>query len=106
MCLAASCDSARIVLIRPQLVQGTNAYQGHSLTTILPALENATAMLQAEISDQERELSEAQAALEASIGDLSDLRYGRLSKPHLRRDLLDNLKTLAFKSEDAYPPAQ
>ena len=64
-------------------------------------MEAAVASLQAEISDQEAEIEQVQALLEANIGDLSDLRYGRLNRPPLRKELLEALKSLASHSEAA-----
>ena len=53
----------------------------HTLSSILPDMEQACAELETEISALEAETSLALEDIKTTVGDLSDLRYGRFSRP-------------------------
>lgn len=58
-------------------------------------MDTAIASLQKEVSDLTSVVDHLQAQVEASVGDLSDLRYGKLGRPGLRKDVIESLNALA-----------
>lgn len=54
--------------------------QPHTLENILPAMEQACESIEAEIEAMEKESEEVLADIKSTIGDLSDLRYGKFSR--------------------------
>lgn len=71
----------------------------HTLSSILPEMEQACADIEAEITASEAEIESMKEDLESTIGGLSDLRYGRFSKPigsdsELRDEVLKGLRRL------------
>lgn len=54
--------------------------EAHTINTVLPEIEQAELDLRAELGDMEREAESMRKELQATIGDLSDLRYGRFTK--------------------------
>ena len=71
----------------------------HNLSSILPEMEQACADLEAELAASEVEIEAIKEDMESTIGGLSDLRYGRFSKPigsdsELRDEVLEGLERL------------
>lgn len=64
----------------------------HSLTSIVPELDDAIHDLEAEIQMLDEEEARLMAAVQQSVGNLSDLRYGRLSNPQLSGLVIDSLR--------------
>ena len=50
------------------------------METLLPEMEHASQDMEEELSEIEAEAQSALKELQATVGDLSDLRYGRFSK--------------------------
>ncbi|TPX10005.1 uncharacterized protein E0L32_008852 [Thyridium curvatum] len=69
----------------------SNHQPRHKLGTVLPELETAISDLEDEIqafrSDEEKLL----LAVRQTVGNLSDLRYGKLANSHLRDQVLEGL---------------
>ncbi|KAI0393204.1 Cnl2/NKP2 family protein-domain-containing protein [Xylariaceae sp. FL0594] len=63
----------------------------HSLQSIIPELDSAAAEVEAGLQKLEEEESELLEAIKQAAGNLSDLRYGRLSNPGLTSEILDGL---------------
>jgi len=77
----------------------TPASKPHTIKTLLPEMEQARLDLEAEIMDIEKESAATLENLQGTIGDLSDLRYGRLrgfggEESDLAQDVIDSLKRL------------
>ncbi|PGH27272.1 hypothetical protein AJ80_00982 [Polytolypa hystricis UAMH7299] len=53
----------------------------HSLETLLPEMERACSHMEKEIEVTEAEAASIMTELNAVVGELSDLRYGKLNKP-------------------------
>ncbi|KAJ5585538.1 uncharacterized protein N7459_005338 [Penicillium hispanicum] len=53
----------------------------HSVASLLVEMEAACANLEREIADVDREAASVLAGLKTTVGDLSDLRYGKLQGP-------------------------
>lgn len=66
----------------------------HSLKSILPELERAIEDLEDEIRKDEEETEALLEEMNAIVGGLSDLRYGRLADGELREQVLDGLGRL------------
>jgi centromere-localized protein 2 len=62
-------------------------------------MDKAITSMQDEVSELVATADQVQTQLEASIGDLSDLRYGKLSRPGLRKEVIESLKTLAAECD-------
>jgi centromere-localized protein 2 len=66
----------------------------HSLISILPDLEVAIEDLGRELQYLETEEARLLEAAKQTIGNLSDLRYGRFSNSQLREQVLDGLRNV------------
>lgn len=66
----------------------------HTLATIVPALESACESVSAETAEIEEESRLLLEKLQATVSDLSDLRYGKLSRPSLREEVIEALDGL------------
>ncbi|KAJ5138791.1 Kinetochore subunit NKP2 [Penicillium bovifimosum] len=53
----------------------------HSVTSLLAAMETASVNLENEISEIDQEAAGILAQLDRTVGDMSDLRYGKLQGP-------------------------
>ncbi|OJD14505.1 hypothetical protein AJ78_05155 [Emergomyces pasteurianus Ep9510] len=53
----------------------------HTLSTLLPEMENACSSMEKEIEATDAEAQRIFAELSSVVGELSDLRYGRFNKP-------------------------
>lgn len=71
----------------------------HTLKSIIPELESAAE----EVEDEVRRLDEEAEALldemRATVGGLSDLRYGKLANGELREQVLEGLERLESACE-------
>ncbi|KAI0484399.1 Cnl2/NKP2 family protein-domain-containing protein [Xylariaceae sp. FL0804] len=63
----------------------------HSLLSIIPDLDNASTDLAQEIQNLEAEEATLLESIRRIAGDMSDLRYGRLSNSMLQTDILEGL---------------
>lgn len=66
----------------------------HTLSSILPDLESAEQDMEAEIQRLDEESQEVFQEIEAVVGSMSDLRYGKLAKSDLGDAVLEGLKVL------------
>jgi len=57
-------------------------------------MEAAAAALERQIQDLQNEEAEVLQSIQQMVGDLSDLRYGRLAYPRLSEQVLDGLRNL------------
>ena len=57
--------------------------------TILPDMESAADDLEETIQKLEEEEARLLESVKQTVGDMSDLRYGRLSNPKLRDEVLE-----------------
>ncbi|EON64572.1 hypothetical protein W97_03805 [Coniosporium apollinis CBS 100218] len=93
---------ARDMLMEAELFSSSSkepASKPHTLETITPEMEQACADLEAELAAMEAEAAALLADVQTTIGDLSDLRYGRFNKPagtgdELGSEALESLKRL------------
>ena len=68
---------------------GSDSHKPHTLETIVPALESACKDVDVEVAALEAEAQRHISELNAIVGDLSDLRYGRFAKDAQGRDVSD-----------------
>ncbi|KAK5661453.1 hypothetical protein OQA88_11354 [Cercophora sp. LCS_1] len=66
----------------------------HTVSSILPGLEDAISELEGELRRLEEEESTLLASVQQTVGNLSDLRYGRLGNSQLPEQVLDGLVDL------------
>ena len=71
----------------------------HTLSSILREMEQACADMEEEIAASESETQTILQDLDSTVGELSDLRYGKFSQPlgsgnDIRDDVLDGLQAL------------
>ncbi|KAH8811742.1 Cnl2/NKP2 family protein-domain-containing protein [Xylogone sp. PMI_703] len=69
-----------------------------TLTSILPELEKAIADMESELQKLDEEAEELIEDTRGIVGDLSDLRYGRLSNAQLHGQVLEGLDRLEATS--------
>ncbi|KAI2631658.1 Cnl2/NKP2 family protein-domain-containing protein [Xylaria nigripes] len=69
----------------------TLAPKQHSLQSILPDLDSAVSDVENELKRLEEEASAALESINQTVGNMSDLRYGRLSNPNLTSEVIDGL---------------
>ncbi|KAF2107271.1 Cnl2/NKP2 family protein-domain-containing protein [Lophiotrema nucula] len=82
-----------------ELSESNQHRKPHTLPTIHASIEDACGNLEIEITEMETDIDKALEELKVAIGDLSDLRYGQLSKAatgkgDLSDEVLATLKTL------------
>ncbi|KAI0203129.1 Cnl2/NKP2 family protein-domain-containing protein [Astrocystis sublimbata] len=63
----------------------------HSLQSILPDLDSAVADIESDLQKLENEEATLLESIRQAAGNMSDLRYGRLSNPKLPAEVLDGL---------------
>ncbi|KAH8677962.1 Cnl2/NKP2 family protein-domain-containing protein [Xylariales sp. PMI_506] len=63
----------------------------HTLRTILPELESAVDDMEQELRKLEEEEATLLESVKKTVGNMSDLRYGRLANPKLRDEIIDGL---------------
>ncbi|KAF1991675.1 hypothetical protein K402DRAFT_389065 [Aulographum hederae CBS 113979] len=78
----------------------------HTLQTLLPEMEQAERDMEEEIEELEREAEALLSGVKATIGDLSDLRYGRFNRvagldSNLGQEVLEGLKRLEAVCDEA-----
>lgn len=63
--------------------QGVNAASSeyHSISSLLSAMETACSNIEHEISQVDQEAANVLTGLSATVGELSDLRYGKMQGP-------------------------
>ncbi|KAK0674743.1 Cnl2/NKP2 family protein-domain-containing protein [Cercophora samala] len=66
----------------------------HTLQSILPSLEDAISELESQLQLLQSEEASLLASVQKTVGDLSDLRYGRLANPKLPEQVLEGLQGL------------
>ncbi|KAL8365554.1 hypothetical protein RB595_004396 [Gaeumannomyces hyphopodioides] len=66
----------------------------HTLTSVVTGMEAAATALERQIQDLQTEEAEILQSIQQTIGDLSDLRYGRLANPRLSEQVVDGLQNL------------
>ncbi|KAH9893839.1 Cnl2/NKP2 family protein-domain-containing protein [Xylariomycetidae sp. FL2044] len=66
----------------------------HNLLTILPDMDDATTDLEQEIQKLEEEEAELLDSIRQTVGNMSDLRYGRLANSKLTAEVMDALSGL------------
>ncbi|KAH8599129.1 Cnl2/NKP2 family protein-domain-containing protein [Bisporella sp. PMI_857] len=84
-------------LIEQQLFGQTSnlpASNPHSLTSIIPAMESAVEDVDDEVRRMEEEIAQLEEEIRATVGSLSDLRYGKFMNKELREQVLEGLGRL------------
>ncbi|KAK1754615.1 Cnl2/NKP2 family protein-domain-containing protein [Echria macrotheca] len=66
----------------------------YTLETIVPDLESAVGKLEGELQRLEQQEAALMESVQQTVGNLSDLRYGRLGNNQLRDQVLDGLANL------------
>ncbi|KAK0639364.1 Cnl2/NKP2 family protein-domain-containing protein [Cercophora newfieldiana] len=66
----------------------------HTVNSILPDLEGAVGELEGELQRLQQEEASLLAAVQQTVGSMSDLRYGRPGNNQLREQVLDGLLDL------------
>ncbi|KAK4202570.1 Cnl2/NKP2 family protein-domain-containing protein [Triangularia verruculosa] len=66
----------------------------HGLQSILPSLEDAISELESQLQLIQSEEASLLSSVQKTVGDLSDLRYGRLANPKLPEQVLEGLQGL------------
>ncbi|KAK2046630.1 Cnl2/NKP2 family protein [Colletotrichum somersetense] len=66
----------------------------HTLNSIVPEMDVAIADLEAEIQKLEAQEATLLDSIKQTVGTMSDLRYGRLSNPKLKEDVIQGLKSV------------
>ncbi|KAF2199602.1 hypothetical protein GQ43DRAFT_375834 [Delitschia confertaspora ATCC 74209] len=87
------------------LSDGSRTRTPHTLQTVHPSIEEACATVEANISEIEAETEGLLSELAEAVGALSDLRYGRFSKPagssdELTEEVLSTLRRLESACEE------
>lgn len=59
----------------------TQVVEQHTFSSLLAEMERSCAALEEEIMSTEEEVTSTLATVKKTVGDLSDLRYGKLNKP-------------------------
>jgi len=66
----------------------------HDLHSIIPGLEDAINELESQLQLHKEEEAALLASVKQTVGDMSDLRYGRLANPKLPEQVLEGLADL------------
>ncbi|KAF7524683.1 hypothetical protein G7054_g11346 [Neopestalotiopsis clavispora] len=64
----------------------------HSLQSILPEMDSAAGDLEQEIRKLEEEEAALLESVQKTVGDMSDLRYGRLANAKLKNEIINGLE--------------
>lgn len=89
--------SARAIANSSQLFGSTEnlaTYRPHTLYSVVPALEEATALVEDEIQRLDDEAERLLEEIQGTVGGLSDLRYGKLANGKLPEQVLEGLNRL------------
>ncbi|KAI9849014.1 MAG: hypothetical protein M1837_005905 [Sclerophora amabilis] len=78
----------------------------HTYSTLLPEMESACSDLESEISEINIELEVLLKDMKGTVDNLSDLRYGKLSRPSggadsIGQEVIEGLKSLQRACDDA-----
>lgn len=68
--------------------------KSHDLLSILPELEDAANDIEQEVKKLEEEEAALLESIKQTVGNMSDLRYGRLANPNLKTEVLDGLQSI------------
>ncbi|KAI1432157.1 Cnl2/NKP2 family protein-domain-containing protein [Xylaria sp. CBS 124048] len=71
----------------------TIAPKQHSLQSIIPDLDSAVADVEKDLKRLEEEASVVLESINLVAGNMSDLRYGRLSNPNLTGEVINGLRS-------------
>ncbi|KEY64059.1 hypothetical protein S7711_07421 [Stachybotrys chartarum IBT 7711] len=74
----------------------------HTLTSIIPDLDNAANALEAEIEKLKEEEAALTETVKQTVGGLSDLRYGKFANSHLKDEVLAGLTSLQDACADKH----
>ncbi|KAK4656206.1 hypothetical protein QC762_309265 [Podospora pseudocomata] len=74
--------------------------KNHTLQSILPPLQDAISELESQLQLLRSEEASLLASVQKTVGDLSDLRYGRLANPKLPEQVLEGLQGLQETCKD------
>ncbi|KAF5510191.1 hypothetical protein CGCS363_v003828 [Colletotrichum siamense] len=66
----------------------------HTLNSIIPEMDTAIADLETEIQQLEAQEAALLESVKQTVGTMSDLRYGKLSNPRLKEDVIEGLKSV------------
>ncbi|KAK3315371.1 Cnl2/NKP2 family protein-domain-containing protein [Apodospora peruviana] len=77
-----------------RLLFGAASDQMHSIDSIIPDLESAIGQLESELQLMGEEEAALLASIQQTVGDMSDLRYGRLANGQLPEQVLEGLANL------------
>ncbi|KAK2756317.1 cnl2 nkp2 family protein [Colletotrichum kahawae] len=77
-----------------QLFGSVGADPKHTLNSIIPEMDTAVADLEAEIQQLEAQEAALLESVKQTVGTMSDLRYGKLSNPRLKEDVIEGLKSV------------
>ncbi|PGH36839.1 centromere-localized protein 2 [[Emmonsia] crescens] len=78
----------------------------HTLASLLPEMENACSSMEREIEAVDAEAARIFAELTSTVGELSDLRYGKFNKPPgVATDAVDDTITGLKELENACSPS-
>jgi len=72
----------------------------HTLLSILPEMDSAVEDLEEEIRRLDEEADAVLEEIKSTVGNLSDLRYGRLANAHLREQVLEGLQRLESSCQE------
>ncbi|KAI1108775.1 Cnl2/NKP2 family protein-domain-containing protein [Nemania sp. NC0429] len=70
----------------------TVAPKQHSIQSIIPDLDSAVLDVESDLQKLEEEESALLESIKQAAGNMSDLRYGRLSNPNLTSEVIDGLQ--------------
>lgn len=73
------------------------------LSLVIQGMETSVSAVESQIKDLQAEEARLLELVQKSVGDLSDLRYGRLSNVNLPEQVLDGLKNLQEICENKRP---
>ena len=62
-------------------------------------MDSAITSMEAENVELNSAADQLHSQIDSSLGDLSDLRYGKLSRPGLRKEVIEGLKNLAAECD-------
>jgi centromere-localized protein 2 len=81
--------------------------EAHTVESLIPEMEQASEDMEEEVAEMEKEAQIILADIQTTIGDLSDLRYGRFSKTpgatgcDLSTEVLESLRRIQQLCDDA-----
>ncbi|TDZ67392.1 hypothetical protein CTRI78_v002994 [Colletotrichum trifolii] len=90
----ASQDADQELEIERALFGSAGQDPKHTLNSIIPELDTAVEDLEAEIRALEAQQQDLMDSAKQTVGSMSDLRYGRLSNPKLKEDVIQGLKSV------------